>query len=105
MFLSSLHLRNVAVDGSDAPGCGSMRIQLALEVIGRIREMIGALSIEKDTHNTVFLAWFLRRSGKLTHKKCLHLLLLHIVALAVDHGRHRFLCFQVFLPVSSTGEV
>ncbi len=82
-----------------------MRIQLALEVIGRIREMMGALSIGKDTHNRVFLAWFLRRRGKLTYKKYVYLLLLHIVALAVDQGYPRFLCSQVLLPVSFTGEV
>lgn len=82
-----------------------MRIQLALEVIGRIRELIGAFSIEKDTHNTVSLAWFERRRSKLTHQKCLHLLPFHIVAFSVDHGRSRFLCSRVFLPVSFPGKV
>src|SRR6266567_438210 len=104
-----LFMRNsfplLSLDGPDAPERDRLRIQLALEVISRIRELIGALSIGKDPHNTVFLAWFERRRSKLTHKKGQHLLLLHIVALAVDHGRPRFLCSQVFLPVSSTGEV
>src|SRR6266567_9410414 len=98
-----LHL--FSLDSSYAPGRGSMRIQLALDAIGRIREMIGALSIRKQTHNTVFLAWFLRRRGKLTHKKYVYLLPLHIISLAVNHGRPRFLCFQVILLVSSIGEV
>src|SRR5579875_235378 len=91
-----LHL--VALDGSDTPGRGSMPIQLALEIIGRIRELIGALRIEEHTHNMVFLAWFLRRRGQLTHQKDLRLLLLHIVAFAADHECPRFLYFQVFLP-------
>jgi len=82
-----------------------VHIQLVLDAIGRIRKMIGALSIGKHPHNAIFLAWFLRRLGKLAHKKYLHLSLLHIVSLALAHGRTRFLCFQVFLPVSSTGEV
>jgi hypothetical protein len=82
-----------------------MRIQLVLEGIGCIRELVGALSIGKDTHNAVFLAWFKRRRSKLTHQKCLHLLLFYIVALFVDHERPRFLCSRVFLLVSFTGEV
>jgi hypothetical protein len=80
-------------------------IQLALHVIDGICEMIGALCIGKHTHNAILLAWFLLRRGKLTHKKYVHLVPLHIVALAVNHGRARFLCFQVTLLVSSIGEV
>src|SRR6266542_2259700 len=79
--------RPFSLDSSYAPGGGSVRIQLTLDAIGRIREPIGALPIGKQTHNTVFLTWFKRRRGKLTHKKGLHLLLLHIVALALAHGR------------------
>src|SRR5262249_55919170 len=94
-----------SLDSSDAPRSTSVPIQLVLEVIGRIGELIGALSIEKDTHNAVFLAWFERRRSKLTHHKCLHFLLFYIVALAVDHEGPRFLCSQVFLPVSFIGEV
>jgi hypothetical protein len=80
---NSFHL--LSLDGPDAPRRDRMPIQLTLEVIGRICEIIGALSIEKDPHNPVFLAWFLRRCGQLTHEKYLYLLLLHIIALAVDH--------------------
>jgi len=98
-----LHL--FSLDCSDAPRSISVPIQLALHVIDGIGELIGALSIRKQTHNPVFLAWFLRRRGKLTHKKYVYLLPLHIISLAVNHGRPRFLCFQVILLVSSIGEV
>src|SRR5262249_40960153 len=81
-----------SLDSSDAPRSTSVPIQLALEGIGRIGELIGAPPIEKDTHDTVFLARLLRRRGKLMHQKCVHRLLFHIVTLAVDHGCPRFLC-------------